>query len=100
MKCPACWAEKAFVRQVDGWKGAVLRCLLVVPMKCHHCYHDFYIPWIMTIGKQITPPDRGSHSRRPHRRPHLAGQEAILPLEANRTEHTSSGHDDRRADAA
>ncbi len=33
-----------------------LACLLLVPLKCHHCYHRFTVLWFMTWGKQITPP--------------------------------------------
>jgi hypothetical protein len=25
-------------------------------MKCHHCYHKFVVPWLLTLGKQVTPP--------------------------------------------
>ena len=56
MKCPRCWAEKAYVRIVHGWKGVLLKCLLIRPMKCHHCYHKFAVPWVLTIGRRLTPP--------------------------------------------
>jgi len=56
MKCRACWAEKAYVRQVSGWKGWLLSCLCLVPLKCHHCYHKFSVPWFFTFGKRLTPP--------------------------------------------
>jgi hypothetical protein len=56
MKCPACWAEKAYHRRVKGWKGVLLKCLSLVPMQCHHCFHKFTVPWLMTIGKPVTPP--------------------------------------------
>jgi hypothetical protein len=56
MKCPRCWADKAYVRRVDGWKGALLGFLFVVPMRCHHCYHKFHVPWLLTIGRTILPP--------------------------------------------
>jgi len=55
MKCPKCWAEKAYVRRVDGIKGFLMQCLLLMPMKCHHCYHRFTVSWFVTIGKQIEP---------------------------------------------
>ena len=56
MKCPRCWTEKAYVRPVSRVKGALLACLLLVPMKCKHCYHKFTVFWFLTIGKQIEPP--------------------------------------------
>ena len=56
MKCRACWAEKAYVRNVGGWKGQLMSCLLLVPLKCHHCYHKFNVLWFFTIGKRLTPP--------------------------------------------
>jgi hypothetical protein len=56
MKCPRCWTEKAYVRPVGTAKSALLSCLLLVPMKCHHCYHKFTILWFFTIGKQVHPP--------------------------------------------
>jgi len=56
MKCPRCWAEKAYKRQVKGWKGIVLGCALLVPMKCHHCYHKFVVFRPLTFGKQLRQP--------------------------------------------
>ena len=53
MKCPACWTEKAYVREVEGWKGVLLAWLLLRPMQCHHCYHEFTVFWLSTLGKQI-----------------------------------------------
>lgn len=53
MKCPHCWTEKAYLREVKGWKGVFLAWLLLVPMQCHHCYHEFTVFWIWTLGKQI-----------------------------------------------
>jgi len=58
MKCPSCWAEKAYVRRVKGWKGVLLACLFMRPMKCHHCYHTFTVSRIFTIGQSIYPPPR------------------------------------------
>ncbi len=56
MKCYSCWAEKAYIRQVKGWRGLVLSCLMRVPLKCHHCYHKFTVSWFSTLGKQLTAP--------------------------------------------
>ncbi len=56
MKCPRCWTEKAYVRPVGTLKSALLGYLLLVPMKCQHCYHKFTILRFLTIGKQIRRP--------------------------------------------
>jgi hypothetical protein len=55
MKCPACWAETAYERSVTSWRERALICLLLVPMKCHHCFHKFAVARLLTIGKQLTP---------------------------------------------
>ncbi len=36
--------------------GTVYSWLGMVPLKCHHCYHKFTVPWFLTIGKRLTPP--------------------------------------------
>ena len=56
MKCPQCWAEKAYRRKVTGRKGLLYSLLLLEPMKCHHCFHKFVVTWFQTIGKQVEPP--------------------------------------------
>ena len=56
MKCRACWTDKAYVREVGGWRGVLYTWLGMVPLKCHHCYHRFSVPWFVTIGKRLTPP--------------------------------------------
>ena len=56
MKCPRCWAQKGYLRQVSCWKAIAMACLLLRPMKCHHCYHKFVVFWFSTIGKQIVSP--------------------------------------------
>lgn len=63
MKCPRCWAEKAYVYPMEGWKGILLDCLFLTRMKCRHCFHKFTIPWVLTIGKQVTPPVKAPPSR-------------------------------------
>ena len=63
MKCPRCWAEKAYVRKVGGLKGFLLDCLLLVPLKCHHCYHKFTVSWFATIGRRIHPPKLRTDSK-------------------------------------
>ncbi len=30
--------------------------LALIPMRCHHCYHEFVVSWIVTIGKQVNAP--------------------------------------------
>ncbi len=66
MKCPVCWAEKAYVRKVEGLRGLLHHLALLVPMKCHHCYHKFTVSWFATIGQTIHPPK----IRRTHATPH------------------------------
>lgn len=56
MKCPRCWTEKAYLRRVSPWKRLLLACVLLVPMKCQHCYHRFTVWWFLTIGKPLRPP--------------------------------------------
>jgi len=56
MKCSRCWAEKAYVHPFGGWRDILLNCFLVRRMKCRHCYHKFFVPWLLTIGKQVRPP--------------------------------------------
>ena len=58
MKCRACWSDKAYVRPVGGWRGALMSWVGIVPLKCHHCYHRFSLPFLFTIGKQLNPPLR------------------------------------------
>ena len=101
MKCPVCWAEKAYIRRVNGWKGIALACLLIVPMKCHHCYHKFHVSWFTTLGKSITPPPLRiapiSRSRRPsHAARHVAAAQVESQAEGSRP----LDSDLRRADAA
>ncbi len=56
MKCRACWADKAFVRQVRGWRALLQKCFVLTPLKCVYCYHQFSVFSILTYGKQLTPP--------------------------------------------
>jgi hypothetical protein len=56
MKCPRCWTQKAYLRKVPGWRGILLACLLLQPMKCLHCRHKFVTSWFFTLGKQVRPP--------------------------------------------
>ena len=56
MKCPACWTEKAYLRQTKGWKAAVLKAAMLLPMKCQHCYHSFYAFRLLAIGQRLHPP--------------------------------------------
>jgi hypothetical protein len=45
-----------YLREVSGWKKCVLSLLLIRPLKCHHCYHKFHLPWLLTLGERLTPP--------------------------------------------
>ncbi len=56
MKCPRCWADKAYLHRYRNWREALLACLAFRPMKCHHCYHRFMVHWLFTLGKQVHPP--------------------------------------------
>jgi hypothetical protein len=56
MKCPRCWADKAYLCVFRGWREVALGCLAFRPMKCNHCYHHFMVHWVRTIGKRIVPP--------------------------------------------
>ena len=57
MKCPACWAEKAYRRKAKSKMDRVLAAFrIVMPMKCHHCYHLFNVFWLRTFGQQTQEP--------------------------------------------
>jgi hypothetical protein len=64
MKCPKCWTEKAYRYESKDWKSKLLRWLTAVPMKCHHCYHKFHTPWLLTLGQQMLPPAPGTSRAR------------------------------------
>ena len=64
MKCRACWTEKAYVRPTQGWREVALTWLGLVPLKCHHCYHRFWLPRPLTVGKQLVPPARKAAASR------------------------------------
>jgi len=88
MKCPACWAEKAFIRQNRDRKDALLRYLLLMPMRCHHCYHEFYVFWFSTIGKRIDPPQRPPRTTR-----YTEGQPGTVPYIRRRHFGSSASRD-------
>ena len=78
MKCPRCWAEKAFIRKVTGWQGFFLDCLLLIPMKCHHCYHKFVVFWPFAVGQDLQqPPVRNAPPPRTANGPQAARQRAV-----------------------
>lgn len=56
MKCPVCWTEKAYRREVTGWKCIMMKIILLVPMRCHHCYHKFQTFYPLTWGKELNVP--------------------------------------------
>lgn len=74
MKCPRCWAEKAYIREIPAVKGFFLGLLLLEPMKCHHCYHKFVVPWFSTWGKTVRPPAKRAAPRPETRRSYAAQQ--------------------------
>ncbi len=98
MKCPRCWSNKAYLRRIPGFKGRLLDCLLIRPMKCHHCYHRFAVSWFVTIGKKVTPSARASSCGRPtrlsHAARHVAAADALAPSAR------MQGDDDRAASSA
>ena len=74
MKCPRCWSEKAYVQKVTGWRSLLLPCLLLVPMRCHHCFEEFAISWFKTWGQQLTPPPLRTVGTMPPARPSYAAR--------------------------
>ncbi len=56
MKCPRCWADKAYLHEFRGWREIALGCLAFRPMKCNHCYHHYMAHWLFTIREQVVPP--------------------------------------------
>lgn len=57
MKCPVCWAEKAYRHEAKSKMVRMLAAFrIVMPMKCHHCYHFFSVPWLRTLGQQMQQP--------------------------------------------
>lgn len=58
MKCPVCWSEKAYQRRTLELKDQVLSMFFMVPMRCHHCFHRFYISRLRAISEDIAAPER------------------------------------------
>lgn len=98
MKCPRCWAEKAYAHPMQGWKGALLDCLLLTRMKCQHCYHKFLIPWFFTLGKQVKPPSPSIPARGAEDRP--ATMKYVPHRSASAAKYSRSRGSRNRADAA
>lgn len=73
MKCPACWAEKAYRRNEDGAWATVLRRLLFIPMRCRHCYHKFWVHRLLTMGQVIEAPAK-KQAAPPPEKPSVAAQ--------------------------
>ena len=87
MKCPACWAEKAYLHKVPVWKRLLLACVLLVPMKCHHCYRKYHVLWFTTLGeKTIPPPPVPTPDLRANRLSHAAQHYAATRTHADRHE--------------
>lgn len=79
MKCPRCWADKAYLYQVPRWKRVLLACLLLLPMKCHHCYHKFNVLVFSAIGRQVKRrPAQATPTILPIRRSHASQHYAAL----------------------
>jgi hypothetical protein len=60
MKCRSCWSDKAYLREEQGIKDTLMAYLGGVPLKCHHCYHKFWVPFFMTWGQRMHPPKLAS----------------------------------------
>ena len=43
MKCPNCWDQKVHVREMNFLHRVVCAVLFLVPMRCRHCFHAFYV---------------------------------------------------------
>lgn len=56
MKCRSCWTDKAYLREEQNIKESLLTYLGCVPLKCHHCYDKFWVPFYMTWGQRLHPP--------------------------------------------
>jgi hypothetical protein len=81
MKCPECWADRAYRRKTKGLKEVVLSYLFLVPMRCHHCYHKFFVFLPLNWGKQFDAPAPRAPSKAPTRPSH-----AFLAVEAQRAQ--------------
>jgi hypothetical protein len=67
MKCPECWAEKAYRRNENGPWAGLLRCLLFIPMRCRHCYYKFWVHRLLTLGQVIEAPAKSQPSSTPEK---------------------------------
>lgn len=69
MKCPACWAEKAYRRTEEGqglW-AKVLWALGFVPMRCRHCYHKFWTHRLLVLGQVLDAPAKQKSAPAPEK---------------------------------
>lgn len=88
MKCPRCWAYEAYAYEArKGWKEFLLGCLLLIPMKCQHCYHKFRVFWPFTIGQQMTPPSLRVTGVPSSRETHHTPIVAVEPRESELSHH-------------
>jgi hypothetical protein len=67
MKCPECWAEKAYRRNESGPWAGLLRGLLFIPMRCRHCYHKFWVHRLLALGQVIEAPAKPQPSSSPEK---------------------------------
>ena len=100
MKCPRCWANKVCVREVSKWKKILTACLLLRPMKCHHCYHKFYVPLFLAIGKRVGPPGRKARPSRLTGRSYAARHYAATRRRQSQRQQRPRDPGSGRADAA
>ncbi len=43
MRCPNCWDRKVTVRQTHWLPQLLCAGLALVPVRCRHCWHAFYV---------------------------------------------------------
>lgn len=64
MKCPNCWSPKLKAGEVGFVHKFLAACLLMVPLKCRHCFHRFHSPLLTYLWKGIEQkPARNSRSQ-------------------------------------
>ena len=78
-----------------------MACLLLRPMKCHHCYHRFTVSWFLTIGKRVRAPTlRIAATNRSDHRPRPILEDASCQRTAAYRESQPRPDNPPRADAA
>ncbi len=68
MKCPKCWSNRAGRRETSGLTGAMFAALLVAPMECGQCGHEFCVTKFAINESEIVSKRGTSSGRAPRRR--------------------------------